>query len=56
MNPEQLTKYISEYQFSYIIDEGEIRDSIEKPMGLLQKKSLVRRIVEFIKEFTAKYQ
>ena len=56
VNPEQLTKYISEYQFSYIIDEGEIRDSIEKPMGLLQKKSLVRRIVEFIKEFTAKYQ
>ena len=53
---EELTRYISEYEFSYIIDEGEIRDRIDKPMGLLQKKALVRRIVEFVKSFTAKYQ
>lgn len=53
---EELTRYISEYEFSYIIDEGEIRDRIEAPMGLLQKKALVRRIVEFVKKFTAKYQ
>lgn len=51
-----LTRHISEYEFSEIIDEGEIRDSITKPMGLLKKKSLVKRIVEFIKDFTEKYQ
>ena len=53
---EKLTGYISEYEFSYIIDEGEIRDSIDAPMGLLKKKSLVRKIVDFVKLFTEKYQ
>lgn len=53
---EQLTTYISEYEFSYMLDEGTIRDNITQPMGLLKKKSLVKRIVEFIKEFTEKYQ
>lgn len=53
---ELLTNYISEYEFSYIIDEGSIRDSITTPMGLLKKKSLVRKIVDFIKRFAEKYQ
>lgn len=53
---EMLTGYISEYEFSYIIDEGEIRDNITAPMGLLKKKSLVRKIVDFIKSFAEKYQ
>ncbi|MCQ2438630.1 MAG: type I restriction endonuclease subunit R [Oscillospiraceae bacterium] len=53
---EKLTGYISEYEFSDIIDEGEIRDSLEAPMGLLKKKSLVRKIVDFIKLFVEKYQ
>ena len=53
---EVLTRHIAEYEFSEIIDEGEIRDSITKPMGLLKKKSLVKRIVEFIKKFVEKYQ
>lgn len=53
---EKLTGYISEYEFSDIIDEGGIRDSIEAPMGLLKKKSLVRKIVDFIKLFVEKYQ
>lgn len=52
----QLTRYISEYEFSYIIDEGNIRDCITAPMGLLKKKSLVKKIVDFIKVFTEKYQ
>ena len=38
------------------MDEGHIRDSIEQPMGLLKKKSLVRRIVDFIMNHVAKYQ
>ena len=53
---EMLTNLLSEYEFSGIIDEGEIRDSIKAPMGLLKKKALVRKIVEFIKFFTEKYQ
>ena len=53
---EMLTNRLSEYEFSGIIDEGEIRDSIKAPMGLLKKKALVRKIVEFIKFFTEKYQ
>lgn len=53
---EVLTKHLSEYEFSHILDEGEIRDSITQPMGLLKKKSLVKRIVEFIKTFVEKYQ
>ena len=53
---EVLTRHIAEYEFSEIIDEGEIRDSITKPMGLLKKRSLVKRIVDFIKKFVEKYQ
>lgn len=53
---ETLTEYISEYEFSHIIDEGQIRDDIKKPMGLLKKKSLVRKIVDFIRAFVEKYQ
>lgn len=53
---EMLTALLSEYEFSGIIDEGEIRDSIKTPMGLLKKRALVRKIVDFIKFFTEKYQ
>lgn len=53
---ELLSRFISEYEFSEIIDEGEIRDSITQPMGLLKKKSLVRKTVDFIKNFVEKYQ
>lgn len=56
VSKEQLTDYISEYEFSYIIDEGVIRDRIEVQMGLLKKKALVKRIVAFVKLFTEKYQ
>ncbi|MDO4804396.1 MAG: type I restriction endonuclease subunit R [Lachnospiraceae bacterium] len=53
---EQLTEYISEYQFSYILDEGAIRDGIIESMSLLKKRKLVKRITAFIKLFTEKYQ
>ena len=56
IDKETLTEYIAEYEFSHIIDQGEIRDSIKKPMGLLKKKSLVRKIVDFIRSFVEKYQ
>lgn len=56
ISEETLTTQVAEYEFSGIMDEGHIRDSIEQPMGLLKKKSLVRRIVEFIKNHVEKFQ
>ena len=46
----------SEYEFSGIMDAGNIRDRIEKPMSLLKKRSLVNRIVDFIRRHVEKYQ
>ena len=46
----------AEYEFSGTMDAGNIRDRIEKPMPLLKKRSLVNRIVEFIRQHTEKYQ
>ena len=51
-----LTDFISEYEFSGTMDAGNIRDRIEKPMPLLKKRSLVNRIVDFIRQHTEKYQ
>ncbi len=56
IDPTMLTEIISEYEFSGIMDAGNIRDRIETPMPLLEKRSLVSRIVDFIKQHTAKYQ
>lgn len=56
IDEDTLTTQVAEYEFSGIMDEGRIRDSIEQPMGLLKKKSLVRRIVDFIMNHVAKYQ
>ena len=50
-----LSEYISEYAFSGVINQGEIRDSIQTPMSLLKKKSLVNRIVDFIRSLVDKY-
>ena len=38
------------------MDAGNIRDRIEKPLPLLKKRSLVNRIVDFIRQYTEKYQ
>lgn len=51
-----LTDIISEYEFSGTMDAGNIRDRIEKPLPLLKKRSLVNRIVDFIRQHTEKYQ
>lgn len=52
---KMLNEFISEYSFSGVLNQGEVRDRIEKPMPLLKKKSLVARIVEFIKSHVSKY-
>ena len=56
IDPTMLTDFISEYEFSGTMDAGNIRDRIEKPMPLLKKRSLVNKIVNFIREHTEKYQ
>ena len=56
LDPKMLTDVISEYEFSGVMDSGEIRDRIPQQMSLLKKKSLVSRIVEFIKNLTEKFQ
>lgn len=52
---KMLSEFISEYSFSGVLNQGDVRDRIEKPMPLLKKKSLVTRIVEFIKSHVSKY-
>lgn len=50
-----LSEFISEYSFSGVLNQGEVRDRIETPMPLLKKKSLVTRIVDFIRTHVSKY-
>lgn len=56
IDSKMLTDFISEYEFSGTMDAGNIRDRLTKPMPLLKKRSLVNRIVEFIRKHTEKYQ
>lgn len=52
---KMLSEFISEYSFSGVLNQGEIRDRIETPMPLLKKKSLVTKIVDFIRTHVSKY-
>ena len=56
LNFNVLADIISEYEFSGVLDVGNIRDRIEKPMPLLKKRSLVNRIVDFIHVHCEKYE
>ena len=56
LDEEILTQFISEYEFSNIMNVGRIRDSIQRPLPLLKKKTLTNRIVEFIRNFVEKFQ
>lgn len=56
IDSQLLSDVVSEYEFSGVINAGDIRDRIKKPMSLLKKKSLVTRIVEFIKNLSEKFQ
>lgn len=55
IDPQILQSEIAEYEFTGIINSGNIRDRITTPMPLLKKKSLVRRIVDFIKAHVEKF-
>ncbi|MCM1508864.1 MAG: type I restriction endonuclease subunit R [Ruminococcus flavefaciens] len=52
---EVLQQEIAEYEFTSVLNPGDIRDRIEKPMPLLKKRSLVNKIVDFIKSHVEKY-
>lgn len=56
LDSKMLTDVISEYEFSGNLNAGDIRNSIEKPMPLLKKKSLVTRIVDFVRTHVEKFQ
>ena len=56
IQPEMLADFIAEYEFTGILNSGEIRDKIDKPLPLLKKKTLVNSIVDFIKAHVLKFQ
>ena len=56
LKKKMLTDVISEFEFSGVINTGDIRDKIKTPMPLLKKRSLVSRIVSFIKNLAEKFQ
>ena len=55
VDADMLKEEIAEYEFTGVLNQGDIRDRISKPMPLLKKRSLVNRIVDFIKTHVDKY-
>ncbi len=55
IDPNILQNEIAEYEFTNVLDPGSIRDQIQKPMSLLKKRSLVNKIVEFIRSHVEKF-
>ncbi len=55
IDPVILKSEISEYEFTNVLNEGDIRDRIGTPMPLLKKRALVNKIVEFIKSHVDRY-
>lgn len=51
-----ITDLIAEYEFSDVINSGEVREKIDKPLPLLKKKALVAKIIDFIKQHVLKFQ
>ena len=48
VDPAILREHIAEYEFTGVLNPGDIRDRITQPMPLLKKRTLVGRIVDFI--------
>ena len=55
IDPDMLREEVAEYEFTGVLNPGEIRDRIGKSMPLLKKKSLVSRITEFIRTHVDKF-
>ena len=56
MPSEVITEMVSSYEFSGVLDDAQVRDSIAKPLPLLRKIALANRITDFILTLTDKYQ
>ncbi len=52
---EILQHEIAEYEFTSVLNPGDIRDKIQTPMPFLKKRKLVNRIVDFIKNHVDRY-
>ncbi len=55
VDADMLKEEIAEYEFTSVLNQGDIRDRITQPMPLLKKRSLVQRIVDFIYSHVDKY-
>lgn len=55
IDPEMLREEVAEYEFTGVLNPGEIRDRITTSMPLLKKKTLVNHIVDFIRNHVDKY-
>ncbi|NBI16624.1 type I restriction endonuclease subunit R [Neglecta sp. X4] len=55
VDAKMLKGEIAEFEFTGVLNPGEIRDNITEPMPLLRKRSLVNRIVDFIYSHVDKY-
>lgn len=55
VDPDTLKGAIAEFEFTGVLNPGEIRDNITEPMSLLKKRALVNRIVDFIYAHVDKY-
>lgn len=55
IDPKILQHEIAEYEFTSVLNPGDIRDKIQTPMPLLKKRSLVNRIVDFIRSHVDRY-
>lgn len=55
VDAKMLKGEIAEFEFTGVLNPGEIRDDITEPMPLLRKRSLVNRIVDFIYSHVDKY-
>lgn len=55
VDAKMLKGEIAEFEFTGVLNPGEIRDNITEPMPLLKKRSLVNRIVDFIYSHVDKY-
>lgn len=55
IDAEILREEIAEYEFTSVLNPGDIRDRITEPMPLLKKKSLVNKVVDFIMSHVDKF-
>ncbi len=55
IDPKILQNEIAEFEFTSVLNPGDIRDKIQKPMPLLKKRTLVNKIVNFIQDHVDKY-